>query len=91
MNVRFADDSLRTVARFILRYLGAGELPDEDLARVRALCDSRIVDQTPRMLLVDAAGDHVHQLVKTMPQWAVAPETVTPLPDTRKRIGKAQS
>jgi hypothetical protein len=54
------------VARFILRFTGPGEVPREDLARIRALPGAKIIDNSARMLLVEAPLDRITQLLRDL-------------------------
>ena len=75
-------------SRFVLRYRGAGPLPEDDVARVAELPAAVLVDASPRMLLVESDGDALQQLVDSLPDWVMAPEQGFPLPDTRKRADR---
>jgi hypothetical protein len=71
--------------RYVLRYQGKGTPPDQDHARIRSMDGLKILDASPRMYLVEAAEPAARQL-EQLPSWNVTPETVVPLPDTRKKI-----
>ena len=46
--------------RFVMRYHGAGPRPEDVVERVRTLPESRIIDDSGRMLLVEApAAEHL--------------------------------
>jgi hypothetical protein len=74
--------------RFVMRYHGAGPRPEDVVERVRTLPESRIIDDSGRMLLVEApAAEHLTAAIgKAGGEWLVAPEQGYPVPDTRKRI-----
>ena len=74
--------------RFVMRYHGAGPRPEDVVERVRGLPESRIIDDSGRMLLVEApAAEHLMTAIgKAGGEWLVAPEQTYPVPDTRKRI-----
>ena len=72
--------------RFVLRYRGDGATPKADVARVRALHDAVVVDESSRMLLVETEPELLRGLLDTMPNWIMAPEQQYGVPDTRKRI-----
>jgi len=74
------------MARYILRYRHAAEAPRSDLEKIRGAPNLKVVDESPRMVLVDADEDAAHATVHGMDGWTVTPETMTPLPDTRKKI-----
>jgi hypothetical protein len=73
------------VARFILRFTGPGEVPREDLARIRALSPSKIIDSSARMLLVEAPLDRITQLLRDLSSWTISPETFISIPDPRPK------
>lgn len=73
------------MARFILRFTGPGEVPRDDLARIRALPAAKIIDNSARMLLVDAPPDGITQLLRDLPHWTMSPETFIGIPDPRPK------
>ena len=75
------------MTRYVLRYTGAGAVPDRDLDRVRER--ARVVDGEGRTLLVEAPKGRVTALVADLPGWVAAPETVVPLPPTRPVVKTA--
>ena len=72
--------------RYILRYRGEGPIPALDVERIRSLDGVKVVDSTPRMLLVEAPPDVLKQLVGSKPQWVLTEERMIPLPDTKRKI-----
>jgi hypothetical protein len=72
--------------RFVLRYRGSGLAPEADVARVAELPSTVVVDATPNMLLVESDADELEGLVADLPDWVMAPERGSPIPDTRKRV-----
>jgi hypothetical protein len=75
--------------RFVIRYHGAGPRPEDVVERVRKLPESRIVDDSGRMLLVEApAAEHLTAAIGKAGggEWLVAPEQGYAVPDTRKRV-----
>jgi hypothetical protein len=73
------------VARFILRFTGPGEIPRDDLARIRALPGAKIIDSSARMLLVEAPLDGIAQLLRDLSHWTMSPETFISIPDPRPK------
>lgn len=59
--------------RFILRYLGPGAPPADDIRRIGELVT--IVSQAPRMLLVEVEADALPLQVVSLPHWFAAGET----------------
>jgi len=74
------------MARYILRYQHAVQAPRSDLEKIRAAPNIKVVDESPRMMLVEADEEAAHASVHDMDGWTVTPETMTPLPDTREKI-----
>lgn len=73
------------MARFILRYRGAGPRPDADAERIAALAGVELLDDSPRMLLADGPEGALRAAVAAMPGWTIAEERAVPLPDLRRR------
>jgi hypothetical protein len=73
------------MARYILRYRGAAARPDTDAARIAALPGVEVVDDSPRMLLVDAPETTLREALKGMAGWVMSAERPVPLPDARRR------
>ncbi len=71
--------------RFVLRYRGPGAPPAADVARLSALADVEVLDETPRTLLVAGPEEALRHAVASMPGWVMAPEVAVPLPDVRRR------
>lgn len=72
--------------RFILRFEGNGDSPVDDLERIRTLPDLKVVDDSSRMLLVEAPQEVVTKLVETLPEWSLSKERFVPVPDVRPRV-----
>lgn len=72
--------------RYILRYRGEGNMPPTAVAQVNALPKARIVDQSSRMLLVEAADNSLSRLVKTLSDWSCTPEKLIKLPRTKPNL-----
>lgn len=77
---------LGNMARFIVRFRGAGSPPAADVSRIRSVPELRVVDSSARMLLVDAVEHHLRAAIDDMPDWLMAPEQIVPLPDSRKKV-----
>ena len=68
--------------RYILRFRGSRK-SQEDVDRVRALPETKVIDETsPRMLLVEGPGDLLQRLVDSMPGWVMDREEKIPPPGT---------
>jgi len=79
------------VARFILRFEGEGNRPARDIRRIRALPNSKVLDESSRMILIEAPASGVTKLIETLPHWKITPEHFVPLPDPRPKLRKSLS
>ena len=73
-------------ARFVLRYRGEGPKPDDDVAKVRELAGTVVVDSSSRMLLVESEPEPLRHLVDGLPDWVLDVERTYEVPDTRKKV-----
>ena len=76
------------MGRFILRFNGVGEKPAEDVQRIRSLPNATVLDDSARMILIEAPDAAIAELVKLLPQWGVSQESLVPLPDSRPKLRK---
>ena len=74
------------MSRYILRYGGSQSAPPEHVQSIRATPGLRVLDQSAKMLLVDADESSLRAQLERMPGWSMHPEQSYPLPDTRKKI-----
>jgi hypothetical protein len=74
------------MAHYILRYRGAGAIPEGDVEHIRAQRDVQILDTSPRMLLIDAPRDDMQTLAASLADWVVTPETTYTVPDPRPHV-----
>ncbi len=78
---------MRAMKRFILRYRGEGSKPEADVARIRALPDLTVLDDSSsRMLLVESTEKELRELMEGLPDWKMSPEQLIELPDPRPRL-----
>ena len=73
------------MGRYIVRYVGEGLRPSADLQRILTAPGLTVLDDTPRMMLVEAGARSLKSLIGSMPGWTCAPERAIPLPDPRPR------
>jgi hypothetical protein len=73
------------MARYILRYRGAGPCPERDVELIAALPGVEVLDESPRMLLVDATEEDLRTTIADLRGWVMSAETAVPLPDVRRR------
>lgn len=64
---------------YILRYRGAGKIPETERLRVSEMPGVRILDDSSRMLLIESAQP-VEPLQMELPEWSVSEERTIPLP-----------
>ena len=69
--------------RFILRYNNTGPTLAEATDRLEALPNTRIVDMSARMLLIQAPDAMRRTLESLLPGWTIARERIIPLPITQ--------
>lgn len=77
--------------RFVLRYSGPpGATPESARlgAQLGAAVGVTVLDESPRMLLVEGSRAALDRALQGIEGWEITPETSTPLPDTRTRIRK---
>ena len=74
------------MARYILRYKGTGNKPEGDLDRIRKSSALAVVDESPRMLLVEGDDETIGHLSKELADWLVTPQKPISVPDPRQRI-----
>jgi hypothetical protein len=67
--------------RFILRYQGSGPKPTEDVEHLRKMRNVNLIDDAPRMVLVEGQEDELQHFVATTPKWIIIPEKMMSLPD----------
>jgi hypothetical protein len=74
------------MARYILRFTGRGASPDDARQRLSNWQDVKIVDESPRMLLVEASPEAINRLTEELPGWTSTLERTIPLPDPRPKL-----
>jgi hypothetical protein len=72
--------------RWVLRRTGGDAAPDALHAHLQALALVKVLDASPRMMLVEAPREVLEQAVGAHAGWEIAPESFTPLPDTRAKV-----
>lgn len=78
------------MSRYILRFRGKGSMPADDVDRIRALPDTKVLDESSsRMLLVEAPENTLRTALESLPHWAICPEKTIELPDTRPKPRRA--
>lgn len=77
---------MRTRARFILRYTGAGPRPNAHVARLRQVPGAKVLRESDRMLLVEGGRRELEAAARALDGWVLSAEKTIPVPDTRKKI-----
>jgi hypothetical protein len=73
--------------RYVVRYKGAGDPTPNAREHIRAEPEATVVDESDRMVLIDAPAKVAETLGKKLPDWSVTSEQVIPLPtDPRPKI-----
>jgi hypothetical protein len=77
------------MSRYILRYTGAGAKPHDDVERLRALAHIKLIDESSKMLLVEAPSlESLQTAVEGAGCWSITPEESIPLPPVHPELGK---
>lgn len=74
------------MGRYILRFSGEGPGPAADVKRIQAAARVQVLDESPRMLLVETSEERLRQVISSLPGWSWTPERKIRLPDTRPRV-----
>lgn len=74
------------MGRYILRYSGTAAAPADHVDTVRSTPGLKVIDESPKMLLVDGEESALRDKIKSMPGWSLHSEQGLPLPDTRQKI-----
>lgn len=76
--------------RFILRRTGGPPLSPSNLSQhLDSVVGVTVLDVSPRMVLVDASQAALAKAMKQFADWEIIPETLTPMPDTRVKLGRS--
>ena len=74
------------MSRYALRYNGPESMPTEHVNAIRSTQGLQVVDESPKMLLVDGNESTLREKLKQMPGWSIHPVQEYKLPDTRQRL-----
>ena len=70
-----------------MRFRGGGIKPPEDVARIRAVKNVTIIDDSSsRMILVEGSAGDLDVLMKVMPGWVMSEEQIISLPDPQPKV-----
>jgi len=74
--------------RFILRYRGQGARPQDAVEKIRAIGGASVLEDSDRMMLVEAPEEALRDALGSADDWIVAPEVKYKVPDTREKVRK---
>jgi hypothetical protein len=72
--------------KYILRFTGSGAKPAVDVARIRKSEGVTVLDEAPRMVLVQCAKTRAKQLVDGLENWVMTEERTVELPNPRPKV-----
>lgn len=75
--------------KFILRYMGEGNAPAQDVARIKEACDIEVLDMSARMALVCGTPSAVSDLTHSLLEWQESPMREMEIPDSRPKVKEA--
>ncbi len=76
------------MSRYILRYSGPAD-PTEQVRRIRSSSKLRVLDESPKMLLVEGADEDIRDSIAGESGWQALPERTVGLADPRPKIGNS--
>jgi hypothetical protein len=77
------------MSRYILRYHGEGAKPHDDVQRFRCLPEVKLIDESSKMLLVDApSAESLQAVLDTSGRWSISPEESMELPPRHPDLAK---
>lgn len=76
------------MSRFVLRYRGGTQAPKEEIARIRASGSLRVLEESGKMLLVEAEEGDLNRLLGDLRSWLIVPERTYSIPDPRPKLKK---
>ena len=74
------------MGRFILRYTGSGNMPDEDVQQIREVPSLTVLDDSSQMLLVRAPEAVVRKLLSSMKSWVCSEERSFEVPNPHPKV-----
>jgi len=79
------------MSRFILRYRGQGARPQDVVEKILAIGGAAVLEDSDRMMLVEAPEQELREAFGSEADWVVTPEVKYEVPDTRKKVRKPPS
>ncbi|MCI0446498.1 hypothetical protein L0244_09580 [bacterium] len=81
-----AESSNQRKQRFVLRYSGQTQPETKDLEYIKNFPGIVVIDDSDRMLLIEASEADASELAKKISGWKLIRESFTPLPDTKPKV-----
>src|SRR6185295_9160122 len=75
-----------SMPRFILRYRGQGARPQGAVDKIRGIGGASVLEDSDRMMLVEAPEQELREAFGAEADWIVTPEIKYEVPDTRKKV-----
>jgi hypothetical protein len=75
---------------YIVRYTKGTSAPDEEKDRVKAFPDVQVLDESPKMLLIQASPETAAALGGTLPDWLVSAQQEYTIPNPRPQVRQAR-
>jgi hypothetical protein len=72
--------------RFVVRFRGSGPKPPDVAERIRALPGAEVLDDSSRMLLVEAPEEKRLRAVLSPSLWVISPERTYEIPTPRVKV-----
>jgi hypothetical protein len=77
------------MSRYILRYSGP-VAPAEQVRRIRSASKLRVIDESPKMLLVEGDDQDIRNSIADESGWQVVPERTVRVPGPRPKIKNSE-
>jgi hypothetical protein len=74
------------MGRFIIRYSGPCSVPPENIEELLSSNKLSILDQSPRMYLIQGKKEDVERVAENLPYWTVSPERIYRVPDQGPKL-----
>ena len=72
--------------RYIARFRGVGPSPSETVEKVKQIDATTILDESPRMMLIEAPDDSALRAVLDPSTWLLSEETFYDVPSPQEKV-----
>ena len=72
--------------RYIARFRGVGPSPSETASRIKQIDGATILDESPRMMLIEAPDDSALRAVLDPSAWLLSEETFYDAPSPQEKV-----